>query len=936
MKTAKKLLCLMIVLVMAFGMVPFVSAGPADMNVDDYADFDSIQYKEAVDVLTALGVLQGDGDDGARAFRPGDTITRAEASKIIAYILLGTRAADSLVPAATGFRDVPASHWASPFVGYCVQRGIINGYGTGLFGPSDPVTAVQLAKMLLTAVGYGTQGEYVGAGWELRVLDKAMARNIEILSRTGNVDYSAAATREQVAQYTFNALTIPVTVTWNSFINDYVDFSGQTFIGQNPIPNDNLGAKTFNLRFVPNNDAYGYNQRYWYTLSPGVPITINYKTGNIIDSFVAGAEHTQDYMFRNYTWDLRPAGTSANPLQTIEYWINGRLITDPDNVLANMFAVRGVLNQWPFPAGTHVTLVDDGREIQVGLDANGNPVYGYRFGWDGIVDKVIITFEVLARVTAVNTRTGRMTILPYDIDGAGAPPGLAYDINAEGYSVNDHILITPRVTGTVATFTSLISDVRNNVALTVQLTNGAGSQPISVRTVESITARATRYTVSVTPYDGLRTNRFPTVDIDGTTYPFAAGLGLGSQSRPDFSRDRIYYLDSHGSVVGLDARADSAMSLEYLYVTGIQGRTGGDLFQSRAAVASVVYARGGGANLNIPLQNISGDWYLRTYASSRIAKTIPTGAIELSTANFPSPSTPVNDFNGWYSYTINDDGSVNLYDLIADETNAVGPKTVDATQVTLTPGSALVSLTGLVSPNRPQDKAPAKVAYATANTVTTFVEAGRTRTYTGYSTFPPSSGLPYVFTDDGTDLITALVIYEPTPNGRIAQIYVINDSPSAVPITTYGIVLELGVDEPTGRLQMSILVDNGSAPIDFTQPLSHDSEIRGIVEVGSIIRFETDTSGNDYIVPVSLAAPSYSRVIADHVNPSWIRVDNANPSTTTFQYRLPEDGGCLFAEVEDYFNGEARAIDPPTGNVMDISCLIVSGEIVAIVFFKTT
>ena len=197
MKTAKKLLCLVIVLVMALGMVQLASAKPADKNVDDYTDFDAIEYKEAVDVLTALGVLSGYTDG---SFGPTADITRAEAAKIICYVLLGTTSADALAKVATGFRDVPASHWASPFVAYCAQKGIVSGYGNGLFGPEDKVTALQMAKMLLGAVGYGVNGEYEGSGWELRVIERATARNIEILSRTGDLNYTVPATREQVAQ----------------------------------------------------------------------------------------------------------------------------------------------------------------------------------------------------------------------------------------------------------------------------------------------------------------------------------------------------------------------------------------------------------------------------------------------------------------------------------------------------------------------------------------------------------------------------------------------------------------------------------------------------------------------------------------------------------------------------------------------------------------
>lgn len=47
-----------------------------------------------------------------------------------------------------GFDDVDASAWYAEAVQYCVDRGIMSGYGNGKFGPNDPVTAAQLCQIM--------------------------------------------------------------------------------------------------------------------------------------------------------------------------------------------------------------------------------------------------------------------------------------------------------------------------------------------------------------------------------------------------------------------------------------------------------------------------------------------------------------------------------------------------------------------------------------------------------------------------------------------------------------------------------------------------------------------------------------------------------------------------------------------------------------------
>ena len=185
-----------------------------------YIDQGSIVNIRAVEALTGLGILKG-YDDGY--FRPDRNVNRAESAKIICYLLIGAEAADALPRTESSFDDVSAEHWANPFIEHCVQRGIIVGYGDGRFGPDDNVTASQFAKMLLMTAGYGAKSEFSGSEWERATIDLATSNGIEILSRTATSDYVAPATREHVAQYAYNTLTIPNIVIYDAASGKYID-----------------------------------------------------------------------------------------------------------------------------------------------------------------------------------------------------------------------------------------------------------------------------------------------------------------------------------------------------------------------------------------------------------------------------------------------------------------------------------------------------------------------------------------------------------------------------------------------------------------------------------------------------------------------------------------------------------------------------------------
>ena len=192
----KKFLSLVLALVMTMSLVT-VSAG-----AKDFTDGSEITYKEAVDVISALGVVDGysDGD-----FRPDDVLTRGAAAKIICNLILGPTTASALAASTAPFKDVPVTNTFAGYITYCSQQGIISGYADGTFRPTGTLSGNAFMKMLLGALGYDSSIEgYTGPNWQVSVIKQASGIGLD----DGNDEFvgSKAVTRQEAALYAFNML----------------------------------------------------------------------------------------------------------------------------------------------------------------------------------------------------------------------------------------------------------------------------------------------------------------------------------------------------------------------------------------------------------------------------------------------------------------------------------------------------------------------------------------------------------------------------------------------------------------------------------------------------------------------------------------------------------------------------------------------------------
>lgn len=179
------------------------SKTPKSVDPTTFADAKDIQYWPAVASLAKLGVVNGK-DDGA--FHPTGNVTRAEAAKLIAFIMNGGIEANTGAKREPTFTDIQG-HWAEGWIEYCADMGIVNGAGDGTFDPDGSVTVQELAKMTLTTLGYDAAAyRLTGSRWADQVNELARMVGIKLYNGLENLSYDQPASREVAAQLLCNAL----------------------------------------------------------------------------------------------------------------------------------------------------------------------------------------------------------------------------------------------------------------------------------------------------------------------------------------------------------------------------------------------------------------------------------------------------------------------------------------------------------------------------------------------------------------------------------------------------------------------------------------------------------------------------------------------------------------------------------------------------------
>ncbi len=186
----KNLICSLLAAATVAGSVPAMAMIPADVV--------GTGFEEPIQVLAALEIMIGDGDGN---FRPTDTITRAEVTKI-AINAMGLEDAALSAAGQTKYPDVAADYWANGYINLATSMGLIIGDDKGNFRPFDSITYAEAMTIMVRAVGHEPSAIQKGGfpnGYLLVGSENGMGKNV-----SGSAN--EAITRGNAAYLTVNTL----------------------------------------------------------------------------------------------------------------------------------------------------------------------------------------------------------------------------------------------------------------------------------------------------------------------------------------------------------------------------------------------------------------------------------------------------------------------------------------------------------------------------------------------------------------------------------------------------------------------------------------------------------------------------------------------------------------------------------------------------------
>ena len=515
----KKFLSLVLALVMTMSLVT-VSAG-----AKDFTDDSEITYKEAVDVISALGVVDGysDGD-----FRPDDVLTRGAAAKIICNLILGPTTASALAASTAPFKDVPVTNTFAGYITYCSQQGIISGYADGTFRPTGTLSGNAFMKMLLGALGYDSSIEgYTGANWQVSVIKQASGIGLD----DGNDEFvgSQAVTRQEAALYAFNMLQATMVeydkkdtiVVGDITINTT---STRKDVENNTNTDGNIDGERDGDKLMQ------FGEKYFKDLEKKD------------DTDIFGRPSTK------WVYDGDDVGTYANEADATY------VVEDDDMDVGQVVTSSSYMNYSNSEAkDAKYFLNGDDNEVKSSeLVAVGDIVEAYEND-NGDVETVVVSRYTVAKIDKVDTdvstaesRNGASEVLTLtDLDG---------DNSNDYYDKYDDAEKTLR---------GYASSYDEGTVLAVAFRDGKfGDEVLASYEAEAVTGEVTAF----------RENE--TVTMDGTKYEFARnengtnGFVDGITSNFDFDKEYTIYLTADGYVIGVEGAAGADLNDVY-YVTGV-------------------------------------------------------------------------------------------------------------------------------------------------------------------------------------------------------------------------------------------------------------------------------------------------------------------------------------------------------------------------------
>ena len=524
----KKFLSLVLALVMTMSLVT-VSAG-----AKDFTDDSKINYKEAVDVMSAVGVIDGYTDG---SFNPTASLTRGAAAKIICNLILGPTTADALVADAAPYSDVPTSNVFAGYIAYCAKEGIISGYADGTFRPANTLTGYAFMKMLLGALGYESETEgYTGNNWSINVAKRALNIGLDD-DLVGEFNGTKAVTREEACLYAFNTLTATMVEYEN---NNSVTVNGVTFTNKSSAK-DMVWTGVEKMYDGKKDGKVQFCEKYFTDLTLvddsndlGQPVNKWKNKSTEIGKYSKSADKVVAVKDGDKT--LKDVLTSSSYMDYSTKDLDYK--ADADN--KNKVAVY--LNGEPYASDTAA----NAAELK-----KGDVVYAYEND-DGDVETVVIARYQYAKIDDVAT----------NMSSTEKDNGAKYRVKL--VDINDNNVGTYYDSYDDSAKNELVGfdadTYKEDTALAIAKN---GNKIVDSYVIEGVSGKPT------SAKDGASGN----ITIDGTKYVYA-GLIAGSYNNVDFDKEYTVYATKEGYALAVDGTGASNVTDIY-YVTGIYTATEG-------------------------------------------------------------------------------------------------------------------------------------------------------------------------------------------------------------------------------------------------------------------------------------------------------------------------------------------------------------------------
>ena len=633
MRTLKKALSLVLVLAMVFALAVPGFAADTTKKATSYKDYSKVTNTEAVDVLTAIGVLHGNTDG---TFGPEGNFTRAEAATLITYLTLGKTVADALPNTTCKFADVPA--WAAKYVQYCANEGIVVGYDAKTFGANDPLTAAQWALMLLKAAGAKGVEEINASNFALATTKLAISTGLataDDMAATFNRDaaaklalnglfYSETTTEKEVYKIDVttdadNSMAAVKSATYATFSEAYLVAKEAANSGdvwtvkstKTQVKTDSLADKVFKLSCTESTDTLGRKvNTYASTLK-------TLKDLNLVETAQA------DYVIDGKI-------TSAKLYSTVGYKVAGYTWTNKTDGTNNSGTGAAAANYAPVSTATSDVF---------GNTANGTTTYIY-----------INNDAKTVTSCTVNTYVGEVKKVTAAKDG-----------------VARFVTLTNGKTFTTDSFA--VKDV-------VLYTVGSDSKVVSMELANVVTGKLTKIATTGTA---------KTYTVNGTAYAESANAVTGSGfTTANINKEVSFYVDAQGNLIMNKSAA--ATETNFIFVLANSATKTGDYMTGAVATVDVYGVTNAGEVVTLTADNIDGALTTTSpVAANAKANTLFTytknsnGNYSLTAVTSPAATADITKNATTVEYGASDKAVMNSatqYIFITQETNSKTVKNV--------------------------------------------------------------------------------------------------------------------------------------------------------------------------------------------------------------------------------------------------------------------